>query len=157
LVLLAVYALGVAKRPAAAQNPPAASAASTKLAAQAHSYLAIADPSDRQLNVQEDRYADNERGNLAAAESDLRAEVAAERLFDKQLAAIKFPPAIEAIAQALIRSNQSRFRVTLRQARSRTLAQLQSLDSRRKAGDAAVEAQVALIRKALHLPPASTS
>jgi hypothetical protein len=57
--------------------------------------------------------------------------VATERLFDKQLAAIKFPAATESIAQAL--------------------------DARRQAGDASVEAEVAAIRKALGLPPEPTS
>jgi hypothetical protein len=156
LVLLAIYALAIARRPADAPSPPAAPAADAKLAALAHSYLAIADLSDRKLGVEEDGYAHNERGNLAAAISDLRAEVATKRLFDKQLAAIKFPPAIETIAQALIRANRSRFRVAERQARSGTLAGLRSLDSRRKAGDASVEVQVRLLRKALHLPPPST-
>ncbi len=158
LVILAIYALGIARRPTGAPGPPpAASTANAELTAFAHSYLAIADPSDRRLNVEEDGYADDERGDLVAAEADLRAEVATERLFDKQLAAIKFPPAIEAAARALTRANQSRFRVTERQARSKTLARLQSLDSRRKAGDDAVEAQVRLLRQALHLPPAPTS
>jgi hypothetical protein len=83
--------------------------------------------------------------------------VTTERLFDKELAAIKFPATVEATAQALIRANEARFRVTLRQARSKTLARLRALDSARKAGDAAVEVQAELIRKELHLAPVPSS
>jgi hypothetical protein len=83
--------------------------------------------------------------------------VATEKAFDKQLGAIRFPAAIEATAQALVKANEGRFRITERQARSKTLARLRSLDGRREAGNAAVEAQVALIRKQLHLAPESDS
>jgi hypothetical protein len=139
--------------------PPArpVSAADRQLAALARGYLAIATPSDKQLDAEEDAYAGNERDNLAAACKNLRQEVATERLFDKQLAAITFPPALESTARALIAANRKRFRMTERQARSTTLAQLQSLDARRKAGDAAVEVQVRLLRQQLHLPPPATS
>jgi hypothetical protein len=157
LVLLAVYALAIARRPAAAPSPPAAPAVDTKLAALAHSYLAIADPANHRLDVANNGFTANERGNIAAAKADLRAEVATESLFDKQLAAIPFPPAIAAIARAMIRANQARGALTARQARSRSLAQLRLFDQRHRAADAAVEAQVRLIRKALKLPPASTS
>ena len=158
LVVAAVWFLAFGKRqqgPPPDPNPP--SPAAVRLAAAARSYLAIADPSDKQLDVEEDAYADDERDNLAGAKAELRAEVATERQFDKELAAIKFPAAVEATAQALIRANQARFRVTLRQARAKTLVALGKLDSARKAGDAAVEAQAALIRKELHLPPVPAS
>jgi hypothetical protein len=148
------YELGVMTR---APLPAPLSAAARERAALARAYLAIANPSDKQLDVEEDAYSDNEKDNLAAAKLDLRHEVATERLFDKQLAAIKFPAATESIAQALIKANVHRFRVTLRQARSTTLTELQSLDARRQAGDASVEAEVAAIRKALGLPPEPTS
>lgn len=156
LLIGAVYAIfNMTRQPA---PPPApASAASRQLAALGREYLAIASPSDKMLDPEEDAYADNEKHNLAAAKADLRAQVATEKLFDKQLAAIRFPAAIEATAQALIRANESRFKITERQARSRTLTRLQSLDAQREAGNAAVEVQVALIRRQLHLPPESAS
>lgn len=152
LFIGAFYEFGVMLRP-----PPPISAAARQRAALARDYLAIANPSDKQLDGEEDAYTDNEKDNLAAAKLDLRHEVATERLFDQQLAAIKFPAATESIAQALIKANVHRFQVTLRQARSKTLTQLQSLDARRETGDAAVEAEVAAIRKALGLPPEATS
>jgi len=140
--------------PADPDSPPPAQ---VRLAAAGRSYLAIADPSDEQLDAEEDAYADDERNNLAAAKAELRAQVATERQFDTELATIKFPAAVEDTAQALIRANEARFRVTLRQARSTTLAALRSLDTARKADDAAVETQALLIRKQLHLPPVPAS
>jgi hypothetical protein len=160
LLIVASYFLGRSLRrppPPALPAPAPAAAASAQLAVAARSYLAIADPSDKQLDAEEDAYADDERDDLAAAKAELRAQVATERQFDTELAAIKFPATVEATAQALIRANKARFRVTLRQARSTTLAALRSLDTARKAGDAAVETQALLIRKELHLPPVPAS
>jgi hypothetical protein len=160
LLIVASYFLGRSLRrppPSALPAPAPATAASARLAAAARSYLAIADPSDKQLDAEEDAYADGERDDLAAAKAELRAQVATERQFDTELAAIKFPATVEATAQALIRANEARFRVTLRQARAKTLATLRSLDNARKAGDAAVETQALLIRKELHLPPVPAS
>lgn len=158
LVISGVVWLVVGKRqqgPPSDPNPP--SPAAVQLAAAARSYEALASASDKQLNVEEDAYATDERDNLAAAKAQLRAQVATERLFDADLAKIKFPASVEATAQALIRANEARFRVTLRQARAKTLTALQRLDAKRKAGDAAVEAQATAIRKELHLPPVPAS
>jgi hypothetical protein len=157
LLVVASYFVGRSLRSPPPPAPPPAAADSAQLVAAARSYLAIANPSDKQLDVEEDAYADDERDNLAAAKAELRAQVATERLFDTDLARIKFPAAVEATAQALIRANEARFRVTLRQARAKTLTRLRALDSARKAGDAAVEAQAVLIRKELHLPPVPSS
>lgn len=149
-----IYAIYVITRQ---PGPPPAPAASRQLAAFGREYLAIAGPSDKVLDPEEDAYAGNEKDNLAAAKADLRAQVATEKLFDRQLAAIRFPTAIEATAHALIRANEGRFKITERQARSKTLARLRSLDAMREAGNAAVEVQVALLRKQLHLAPESAS
>jgi hypothetical protein len=152
VVLAVVYA--AAPRPSGAAAPAGADA---KLTALARRYLAIANPANHRLEVANDGYNANERDNLAAATSDLRAEVATETLFDRQLAEIPLPPRIAAIARALIQANQQRGALTVRQARSTSLAQLRSFDQRHRASDAAVEVDVRLIRKALHLPPPSTS
>ncbi len=154
LVVLAVLAL-TAPRPRGAAA--SSSGADANLTALAHKYLAIADPANRRLEVANDGYGKNESDNLAAAKADLRAEVATETLFDKQLAAIPFPPKVAAIARAMIQANQARGALTARQARSASLTQLRSFDQRHRAGDAAVEVEVRLLRKALHLPPPSTS
>ena len=154
VVAVVVFASG---NPRAPSRPTSAVSADAQLAALAQAYLAVANPSDDQLETEENSYATAERSNLAAARADLRRQVATERLFDRQLGAIQFTPAVETVAKALIRANQGRFAVTLRQARSTTLARLRSLDNAREAGDAAVEVQAKAIRVALHLPAPSTN
>jgi hypothetical protein len=154
VVAVVVFASG---NPKAAVRPAPSVSADAQLAALAQAYLAVANPSDDQLEAEEDSYATAERSNLAAAQADLRKQVATERAFDKHLGAIVFTPAVEAVAKALILANEKRFAVTLRQARSTTLAQLRSLDNARKAGDAAVEAQAKAIRVVLRLPPPATN
>lgn len=157
LVISGVAWLLFGKRQQGPSDSAPPSPAAVQLAAAARSYEALANASDKQLNVEEDAYADDEHDNLTAAKAQLRAQVATERLFDSDLAKVKFPASVEVTAQALIRANEARFRVTLRQARAKTLARLQRLDAARKAGDAAVEVQAALIRKELHLPPVPAS
>ena len=132
--------------------PDAAASADAQLAALGRSYLVIANPADQQLNTDGRAYTTNENSNLAAARAGLRAEVPTATLFDRQLAAIKFPAAVEAIARDLIRANQARVRVITRQARARTLARMRAFNAQDAAADAAVEAQVKRIRQALHLP-----
>jgi hypothetical protein len=136
-------------------SPPSAAAADAQLAAAAHRYLAVANPGNQQLAKEATALAASERDNLAAAKADLKAEVATASQFDRQLAAIKFPAAVEPIARDVIQANQALGRVTARQARAKTLAAMQALDARRTAAAAAVEAQVKRLRLALHLPPPS--
>lgn len=152
LVVLAVVALA-APRPKGAAPPPAAA---SKLSPSASRYLAIANAADHSLKVSSDAYKKNELSNLAAAESNLRAEVASESRFDSQLAQIPLPLGDASIVRALIAANQRRGALTARQARSASLPQLRSFDARHQATDAAVEVQVRLLRKALGLPPPST-
>ena len=130
--------------------------AEAQLAAAAHRYLVIANPANQQLAKDVNAYTADVRSNLAAARAGLRAEVPTATLFDRQLAAIKFPAAVEAIARDLIRANQARVRVITRQARARTLARMRAFNAQDAAADAAVEAQVKRIRQALHLPAAGS-
>jgi hypothetical protein len=123
----------------------------------AFSYTSIADPSDQALEAEVNSYTKNEHGNLAAARSALKREVATELAFNKQLAKIQFPASIAAISQALIQANQKRSQLIQQQAQSPTLARMRSLDSAHRAADAVVEVQVRAIRQALGLPPPSTS
>ncbi|HLQ57032.1 MAG TPA: hypothetical protein VK162_22520 [Streptosporangiaceae bacterium] len=151
----------------ARQSPPASTrsspAASTRpgpaagVRAQAARYLAIARPANHRLDVAVESFGDNRRHNLAKAVAALRSEASTERRFDRQLARIRFPAAITAIARALILANRSRIRLTRREAQSASLAELRSFTSRHKAADAAVEIPVKAIRKALGLPPPSNS
>jgi hypothetical protein len=123
----------------------------------ARRYLAIARPANHRLDHEVDGFADHQRSDLAAAEADLRAEAVTERRFDRQLAAIPFPPWIAVMARATIRANQSRAALADREARSASLARLHSYAARHRAADASVEFGVRLIRQALGLPPPSQS
>jgi hypothetical protein len=157
-LLLVVGVVVLVALPRQNGTPPAQAAPpAPKLSPSAARYLAIANPANHSLEVSNDAYKKDELSNLAAAKSDLRGEVATETKFDTQLAQIPFPLGDASIVRALIAANQQRGALTARQARSTSLAQLRSLDARHQATDAAVEAQVRLLRKALGLPPPSTS
>jgi hypothetical protein len=140
---------------ASPSSVPSVSAAG--LRALAVQYLAIAKPANRQLDHDVDGFGDDQHDDVAGATADLRAEVTTERRFDRQLAAIGFPPAIAEIAAALIRANHARVHLTLAEARSTTAAELRTFKQRHAAADAAVEVQAKALRKALGLPPPSTS
>jgi hypothetical protein len=137
-----------------ASGPPAQSARIRALAAR---YLAIALPANHRLDVEVDGFGDNRHDDLSKAAADLRAEAATEWHFDRRLARIRFPAAIKAITRELIRANRSRIALTRREARSASLAELETFTHRHKAADAAVETPVKALRKALGLPPPSTS
>jgi hypothetical protein len=153
LVVLAVVYAFAPRQSGASSSPGAASTLSPSAAR----YLAIATAANHRLEIANDGYKKDELSNLAAAKADLRSEAATETSFDEQLARITFPLSIASIVRALIRANERRGTLTARQARSTSLAQLRSFDARHKAKDEAVEVQVRLLRKALHLPPPATS
>jgi hypothetical protein len=162
---LAVLAAGCGiSRPASLTRAPAqqgSTAATTAsraaLRVTARTYLAIARPANRQLDRANDGYTGAEHGNLTRAAADLRSEVATERHFDQQLLRLPLPSTLTPVARALVRANQSRIELTIRQARATSLGQLRALDHQHQAADAAVETQVRLIRTFLRLPPPSTS
>ena len=120
-------------------------------------YMAIARPANHRLDVAVDAYEDHAHDNLAAAQAALRSQAAIERQFDRQLAAITFPPAIAATASALIRVNEIRARLAEKEARARSIPELLSFAGDHKMADAQVEAQVRVIRSELGLPPPETS
>ena len=123
----------------------------------AAAYMAIAVPANHRLDKEVDSYNDHARHDLAVAEADLRAEAATERWFDQRLLKIAFPSAIAATARALVRVNDERIDLTARQARAMTIPELLAFGARHRAADAAVEAQVRLIRRQLGLPPPDSS
>lgn len=123
----------------------------------AAAYVAIALPANHRLDKEVDSYTDHARDHLAVAEADLREEAATERRFDRQLLKIALPPAIAATAKALVRVNIYRIALTTEQARAKTVPELLAFNARHRAADAAVEAQVRLIRKQLGLPPPDNS
>jgi hypothetical protein len=120
-------------------------------------YLAIAQPANHSLDVENDGYGDDEHDDLAGARRDLLDEIATETQFDRQLLAIPFPSPIEQQVQSLVTANQARIALTQRQAAATTLAALRAFDSQHKASDAAVEAPVRQLRRLLGLPPPAAS
>jgi hypothetical protein len=148
---------GRSSQPEPSSQSAVPAAASGDVRALAKRYLAIALPANRRLDVEVDGYTDHRRDDLAVAEQDLRAEAATERRFDSRLIEIPFPSRIAVMVWALVQLNQSRAALTDRQARSVSVSQLVSFDSRHKAADAAVEVDVRAIRRALRLPPPDTS
>jgi hypothetical protein len=96
----------------------------------AAAYLAIARPANRRLDTENDGFSDDERSDMATAESDLRAEAATERRFDRQLSKIGFPPQMAVSVRALIQANARRITLTLRQARSSSITELLSFAHR---------------------------
>jgi hypothetical protein len=123
----------------------------------AAAYLAIAQPANRRLDAEVGAFTDHQHQDLAAAGAALRAEAATEGRFDRLLARIPFPPSLASTARAVIQANQRRVMLTAQQAASTSLTGLASLTARHRAADAAVEAQVRILRRALHLPPPANS
>jgi hypothetical protein len=158
LVLLVAGCAGGAQPGSAGTAAGAGTAASPGgMKTLAAAYLAIARPANHRLDTENDGFTDHEHGNMAMAESDLRAEAGTEQRFDRLLSQIRFPPQIATTARALIQANNHRIALTLRQARSSSVTTLLSFDHRHRAADAAVEAQVKVIRRDLGLPPPSDS
>jgi hypothetical protein len=116
-------------------------------------FLAIMIPARQQLAADQAAYtAAARRGNLAAAQNALTAEVTSEYTSDTSLALITFPPAVMAIAKALIRADEARATLTAKQAQSTSLAQLRSFNRRADLAGAAVQKEIKLIRAALASP-----
>jgi len=118
-------------------------------------YAALAAPADQALAAQIDAYNKDLGHNLTAAKSDLMNEAQTEASFDDQLSAVGFPAAAETAEGALLQADQARTKLIEMQAHASSFAQMQSLNSRVQAANAAVETQVKLIRQDLHLPPAN--
>jgi hypothetical protein len=119
-------------------------------------YLTITTPVSQQLKTDLAAYTANEGRHLAAAEAALTAEVAVEHAFDTTLARFPFPPAIAPEAEALIRADQARARLTAEQARCSSLTRMRSFNRQVKVASAAVRAELKLIGKELGSPPAAS-
>jgi hypothetical protein len=126
-------------------------------------------------------YNVNEGHHLAAAEAALTSEVAAEQALDNSLAAVAYTPQNYAnaialittafdsgsstpgaaillspqatvIANAAVRDNQALATLTAQQARSTSLTQLRSFNTRVGADTVAVQSEMKLIGKTLAAP-----
>lgn len=125
---------------------------------QATRYLVIARAGNDRLEDDFDPLEGRDRNHLAAARADLRDAAATERLFDRGLLRISFPPKTERVAQRLYRINQARAKLTAAAAgESTSLPRLRGYERRMDAANVPVEQAVRTIRRQLHLPPPSTS
>jgi hypothetical protein len=123
----------------------------------ANRYLAIATAGNERLETDIDGLSGHDRDRLPASICDLRDASATERLFDRDLLMIAFPPAIKRTARHLYAVNQSRAQLTAQAAMSRSLSELRRYEAQIKVANADVETQVRLIRVELDLPPPMTS
>jgi hypothetical protein len=144
-------------------------------------YQAIVTPVGKQLNAEMIDYRVNEGNHLAAAEAALTSEVATEQALDSSLAgaeystqnyaralslittaadfgtptpsaAILLTPQTSVMARALARDNQALAALTAEQAKSTSLTQMRSFNSRVDAANAAVLDEITAIHKALAAP-----
>jgi hypothetical protein len=157
-----IYATGTGERSAAALaaagcEPGLSSESAPCITQQAlvSQYMAVLTPASRQLGIDEAAYAASEGHHLAAAEAALTAAAEAGHAFDSGLAAIKFPPAIAPLAAAAVQAGQVRASLVGEQARSSSLTQMRSFDQRVQAADAAFQAKLKLLLKAIGRPPAA--
>jgi hypothetical protein len=120
-------------------------------------YLVIANAGNRRLEADFDPLEKRDRNDLVRAKADLSDAAATERLFDRRLLRIVFPPETERVARDLYRVNQARARLTAAAAASTSLPALRSYEPVLDAANAPVERAVATIRRQLGLPPPSTS
>jgi hypothetical protein len=119
-------------------------------------YVAVVTPANQQLSADVAAYSANEAHNLAAARAALTAEETSDAAFGRALAGIPFPPAVAPLARELARDNQARTKLVAAQARSTSLARLRSYDRQVQAANAAVEAQMQVVLKAVQKPPAAS-
>ena len=120
-------------------------------------YMTIARPANRRLETDLEGIEHRDRNDLAAATADLRDAAATERMFDRQLLAMRLPPATEAVARQLVTANEARARLTDQAATSASLRQLRQYERRLDAANRPVEDAVRVIRSQLGLPPPETS
>jgi hypothetical protein len=133
---------------------PATGQAQRKIAA---GYMAIARPANRRLETDLEGIEHRDRNHLAAAKADLRDAAATEHLFDRQLRAMRLPPATEAVARLLVASNETRAKLTSKASASTSLRQLHRCERRLEEANQPVEQAVRTIRRQLGLPPPATS
>ena len=119
--------------------------------------MAIARPANRRLDADLEGVEHRDHNHLAAARADLRDAAATERMFDRQLLAMRLPPATEAVAHQLVTANEARARLTEEAATSTSLRQLRRYERRLDAANEPVEQAVRVIRSQLGLPPPETS
>ncbi len=116
-------------------------------------YVKITTPAIQQLNTDRAAYTASERHRLAASKAALTAEVTAENALAASLTRFPFPPAVAPVARSLIQASHVRVKLTAEQARSSSLSQMRSFNSRVRLASATVQAEMTLLRKDLDSRP----
>lgn len=142
---------------AARVAPQAGRATGATRQALAARYLAIAEAGNRRLEADYDPFEGRDQNNVIRARADLRDAAATERLFDRRLLEIQFPPETEQVAWRLYRVNQARATLTAAAAVATSLRWLHSYEPALDAANGPVEQAVRTIRRLLGLPPPEAS
>lgn len=116
-------------------------------------YTSITNPALQQLNADVAAYTAAERHNLATAEMALRAEVTTANALAKGLAHIPFPPFAAPEAKIAIQAIQARVNLMTEQARSSSLAQMRSFNSRVDSAGTAIQADLKRLSAAVRHHP----
>jgi hypothetical protein len=119
-------------------------------------YKTMTTPAAQQLTADAAAYAASEGHSLPRARAALTAEVTVEKALGGRLARFPFPPAVAPLAKALIQANDDCAQLTARQARSSSLRQARSFNSRVKVARAVVRSKLRLVRRALGSPPTTS-
>jgi hypothetical protein len=116
-------------------------------------YNSVTNPAVEQLNADVAAYTAAERHNLSAAEMAVRAEVATADVLVQGLSRIPFPPFAAPDAKVTIRAIQARVKLMTEQARSSSLVQLRSFDSRIDTVGAAIQTDLKHLSTAVQHHP----
>ncbi|HXW88257.1 MAG TPA: hypothetical protein VEJ42_08350 [Streptosporangiaceae bacterium] len=119
-------------------------------------YTSMTSSAIQQLNADVADYAANEGRNLAAAETALTAQVTTGNALAASLAQFPFPPAVAPRASALIQAIRARVKLTAEQARSSSLAQMQSFNGQTQAAGVTIVTDLNLVRAALFTRPTAS-
>lgn len=116
-------------------------------------YLAMVNPIMQQLNADAAGYLANETHRLAAAETELSAEVTVENELAKSLARFPFSPTVAPAASTVIKADDALAAVTARQAKSASLVQMRSFNAQADAAAATLQKDMSLLLTAVDAHP----
>jgi hypothetical protein len=120
------------------------------------SYTKLTTTAISQLNADVAAYTANEGTNLAAAQAALSAEVTSATSLETNLTRFPFSAFVAPRAKVVVRAIQARIKLITEQARSTTLAQLQSFNAQVDAVSAAIETDMNLLHTAVFMRPTAS-
>lgn len=121
----------------------------------ASDYTSVASPANQALSAELASFAKDRNSDLAAAKSDLTREATTISSFNVLLGGVTFPTAAASASQSLIFADDRLHKLIQVQAQAHSLGEMQALEAGADLAAVNVKIQVARIRGALGLPPAS--